>query len=503
MNKLIDRRNFVGLVGVSTISIAASPLLTSPVFAEETINPNSQDQENILTSMNDSAGEIENLDVDIAKESDSENNSSSKKEKPKKLDTKYYRFYTKQGGYLSIKNNSIKDGARVVLSKKSDSISQTWHAVVSVAGTMKLINGNSQKCIDIDVSNARNKDSAPLIQWEYYGGKNQRFSLYPTGDGWFILKSNLHTYITAASGKSGATLKVTKDKEKALKFKFKAVKYGTAVSLDASRMLFSEPGKTLKLKATIKPGNEVLGAASFSSSNDKIATVDNTGKVTARSFGECTVSVKVNGHIARCRVTVANKWAALTFDDGPAAHTARLLDDLKKRDVVATFFVVGGSAAGRKDLLRRMDKEGHEVANHTYSHNGSVGALINQMSRTDAVIRSAIGKESVVMRPPGGGINSTTYQCGKPIIMWTIDPRDWADRNASVVYSRVVNSIRSGAIILLHDLHASTVTAAPQIVDTLKSRGYAFVTASELLGDAKAGKVYYSGKSKPRTMKIP
>jgi peptidoglycan/xylan/chitin deacetylase (PgdA/CDA1 family) len=201
-------------------------------------------------------------------------------------------------------------------------------------------------------------------------------------------------------------------------------------------------------------------------------------------------------------VTVAKKWVALTFDDGPGPYTEELVKNMKKRGVRATFFVVGQMAKSRTAVLKKAFKNGNEIGNHTYAHNGSAGALMGGLKDTDKIVKKATGKKTALMRPPGGAINGVTRSCGKPIIMWTVDPKDWQDRNANTVYSRVMANTRSGSIVLLHDIHPTTVTAAYRIMDELKSRGYAFVTVSELLNKPKANLSYNSGPKKVRTMKI-
>jgi peptidoglycan/xylan/chitin deacetylase (PgdA/CDA1 family) len=149
-----------------------------------------------------------------------------------------------------------------------------------------------------------------------------------------------------------------------------------------------------------------------------------------------------------------------------------------------------------------MKTEGHEIANHTWNHPYGSAEVKSQLTRTDDAIRKAAGVTTKLMRPPGGVINSATKNCGKPIILWTADPKDWRDRNASLVYDRVVSQTKSGGIILLHDLYSSSTSAGLRAIDTLKKKGYAFVTVSEILGNPRAGVVYTPGSATPRTMKI-
>jgi peptidoglycan/xylan/chitin deacetylase (PgdA/CDA1 family) len=240
----------------------------------------------------------------------------------------------------------------------------------------------------------------------------------------------------------------------------------------------------------------------YRSSNKSVATVTDKGVVKAKKWGRCTITVSAGGKKAKCKVTVAKKWVALTFDDGPGKYTNKLLKAMKKQGVRATFFIVGQAANSRTSLLKKAANGGNEIGNHTYAHNGSASVLKDALKKTDNVVKRAIGHKTALMRPPGGAINGATRSCGKPIIMWSVDPKDWRDRNAQTVYDRVMNSTRSGSIVLLHDIHPTSVDAAIKIMKSLKGKGYAFVTVSELLGNPKANKVYNKGSKKVRTMKI-
>jgi peptidoglycan/xylan/chitin deacetylase (PgdA/CDA1 family) len=177
---------------------------------------------------------------------------------------------------------------------------------------------------------------------------------------------------------------------------------------------------------------------------------------------------------------------------------------LKQRKAEATFFVVGSMAKSKtgRTQLKTMHERGWEIANHTWSHNAAAKTLKKQLSKTDKVIKQATGSTTTLMRPPGGAVNKATRKCGKAIILWTVDPKDWRDRNANTVYKRVMKQTRSGSIVLLHDIHPTSVSAGLKIYDKLKKQGYTFVTVSQLLGKPKKNKVYTKGPAAVRTMKI-
>lgn len=181
------------------------------------------------------------------------------------------------------------------------------------------------------------------------------------------------------------------------------------------------------------------------------------------------------------------KYVALTFDDGPRANTTgRLLDGLRERGASATFFLIGRQIAGNEDLVLRMKVEGHQVGNHTWDHvtlQGKPAAVVQkEICRTDNAIRNILGDGSYWVRPPYGLLNKNQRCCfSTPLVHWSVDPEDWKLKNAKKVVDAVLKKVQPGNIILLHDIYATSVDAAFQIVDTLEAEGYEFVTVEELL----------------------
>lgn len=108
------------------------------------------------------------------------------------------------------------------------------------------------------------------------------------------------------------------------------------------------------------------------------------------------------------------------------------------------------------------------------------------MSRAATAITRATGRYPQLVRPPYGAHNERVRAAIKaPVVMWSVDTRDWADRDARVVTSRVLANVRPGSIVLMHDIHRSTADAAPAIITGLRKKGYRLVTVSELYGGAK------------------
>jgi len=190
-------------------------------------------------------------------------------------------------------------------------------------------------------------------------------------------------------------------------------------------------------------------------------------------------------------VNISAPFVAMTFDDGPhPSLTPRLLDILKQRNIKATFYVVGKNAQAYPNIIRRMLAEGHEIGNHTWDHPSltSISEMKGreQITRSARALTSIAGYQMRTMRPPYGATNQYVKEWlykdyGYPTILWTVDPLDWKRPGSSVVTSRILAGARPGAIILAHDIHQGTVDAMPNTFDGLLSRGYKFVTVSQLL----------------------
>ncbi len=188
-------------------------------------------------------------------------------------------------------------------------------------------------------------------------------------------------------------------------------------------------------------------------------------------------------------VVQSEKKIALTFDDGPHPHyTEQLLDGLKERGVVATFFVTGEHASLHPEVLKRMQREGHLIGNHTYSHiqlrNDNREKFKEELLVTNEVIENIIGEEVYYVRPPYGTWDKALEgEVNMIPVLWTIDPLDWCSDDVSCVVDQVIKKVGENDIILMHDYYDTTVTAALKIVDSLLEQGYTFVTVEEILFD--------------------
>ena len=187
------------------------------------------------------------------------------------------------------------------------------------------------------------------------------------------------------------------------------------------------------------------------------------------------------------RAAEQEKLVTLTFDDGPSGRfTERLLDGLKDRNAKATFLLCGYRMKLYPRLTERIIEEGHEIGLHGYSHK----SMDNMCKRNiEQEIKRSLellpeDYEVSFLRPPGGlycpNVQSAAQEQDLSLLHWSIDPKDWATNNVDAIKKTVLNQVRNGDVILLHDMTDSSVKAALAIVDALQARGFRFVTASEL-----------------------
>jgi len=192
------------------------------------------------------------------------------------------------------------------------------------------------------------------------------------------------------------------------------------------------------------------------------------------------------------KIDKSKKMIALTFDDGPNYNTSKVIDVLNKYDIKATFFVLGSRAINNKDILKKMADSGMEIGNHTYNHllltKYDENKIRSEIEDTSEVIYSATKKRPKLLRPSYGSVNNKIKKVANmPIIIWDIDTLDWKYHNSKRITSRVVNKVRDGDIILMHDIYSASLNALSNIISILQDNGYEFVTIDELF--------YYKGIS--------
>lgn len=201
-------------------------------------------------------------------------------------------------------------------------------------------------------------------------------------------------------------------------------------------------------------------------------------------------------------IPAGEKYVALTFDDGPRRGTTeRLLDGLKERGAKATFFLIGQQIEDNAALVARMAEEGHQIGNHTWSHQRLDGILpdeaAQEVARTEAALEALLGGGEYWLRPPYGQV-AEGVELGVPMVKWCVDPRDWESRDTEKVTRAILDCAEPNSIILLHDIYSTSVDAALRVVDRLQEEGYWFVTVEELLWlngvTPEAGRMYRTGK---------
>lgn len=191
--------------------------------------------------------------------------------------------------------------------------------------------------------------------------------------------------------------------------------------------------------------------------------------------------------------TKKRPMVALTFDDGPGGYTEELLDCLTKNNAKATFFMLGPQAEAYPEIVKDLKDAGMELGNHTWSHENltTLGAsgVTDEVTRTNDAIKKAAGEPATVMRPPGGAYNEEVQAAiGMPLIMWSIDTRDWATKSEDQTYQVTVDNVKDGSVVLMHDIHQWSVKAAIRAIPELVEQGYKLVTVSEL-AEAKGVKL--------------
>ncbi|WP_327372116.1 polysaccharide deacetylase family protein [Streptomyces sp. NBC_01217] len=195
------------------------------------------------------------------------------------------------------------------------------------------------------------------------------------------------------------------------------------------------------------------------------------------------------------------KCIALTFDAGPGEDTPRLLDILKREKVHATFFLLGRNHVRKHpDTVRRLAAEGHEVANHTWTHkiltDRKPSEIRAELEKTQDAIAAITGRKPRLMRPPQGRTDDTVADICKDLglsqILWSATAKDYSTTDSALIRKRILDQAGRDGIILLHDIYKGTVPAVPGIIEALKKQGYTFVTVPQLMAPAEPvpGTVY-------------
>ena len=335
-------------------------------------------------------------------------------------------------------------------------------------------------------------------------GKKVSVSVGAKGDGltyrWFWRSPGSEEFRESPITSSTYTLKMTAARSGRDLYCVITDRYGNSVQSETVKIratgYFKEDTYKLKLSKTMNLAKQfdftTDDTFTWKSSNPEVAKVSDDGVVKGLKNGIATITATgVNTGIrAKCVFKVGTlKQVALTFDDGPAPATAKFLDYLETTDAKVTFFLVANRIKMTKswtNSVKRMAKQGHEIGYHSYAHKNqtqlSTAKITSDFKKSNKILKEVTGQEFTLWRTPGGAYNDRVVNAVPlPHIMWSASTADWKTRNADKVYNSVLKLAKDGAIILLHDLHPTTVDGAIRAMKKLEKEGYEFVTVTELL----------------------
>jgi peptidoglycan/xylan/chitin deacetylase (PgdA/CDA1 family) len=191
------------------------------------------------------------------------------------------------------------------------------------------------------------------------------------------------------------------------------------------------------------------------------------------------------------RVETSEKVVALTFDDGPnPVRTPHVLDALDRRQVKATFFMMGRNVERFPAVAREVLRRGHEIGNHSYSHPKlifmSPGRVRSEIERTDAALRGIGVDGPIHFRPPHASkfivLPYVLVQMRKLSVLGDVDPEEWKNHSAAVMTDRILRQVRPGSIIGLHDpAGPETLRTLENVLVALPAQGFRFETVSQLI----------------------
>ena len=211
--------------------------------------------------------------------------------------------------------------------------------------------------------------------------------------------------------------------------------------------------------------------------------------VTAKDAG-LPVDVQEPVPVSVRNIDPSKPMIALTFDDGPShGLTDRVIAALDKVGGKGTFFMVGSRISGANEqTVKTMYANGHELGNHTFAHvaitKQSESQRADAMAATNNRIRALTGVSPKVFRPPYGAVNqaakATIGAQGMSSVLWSVDTLDWKYKDTNRVVNYILSNVKDGDIVLMHDIHPTTIAAAEIVIPELVKRGYQLVTVSEL-----------------------
>lgn len=249
-----------------------------------------------------------------------------------------------------------------------------------------------------------------------------------------------------------------------------------------------EPGL---IRYTVLPGDTIYKVASRFGTTIQSILDANPGLDPFRLMPGMVINITIpENAVAIYKGNPNKKMVSLTFDATYGDNqTYKLLQILRDNNIKATFFLSGIWLINYPHLVRAIAAEGHEIGNHSLTHPHlpliPLTEVINQVMRTEALIKNISGLDPYLFRPPYGEYNqailNTLASLGYVTIMWTIDSLDWKNPGVEQITSRIVDNVEPGAIILMHQSSAQTAEALPAIISGIKEKGYSFGTVTQVI----------------------
>lgn len=184
------------------------------------------------------------------------------------------------------------------------------------------------------------------------------------------------------------------------------------------------------------------------------------------------------------------KVVSLSFDCAwGVEHTDEILKALRAGDVKATWFMVEFWTEKYPEYVSKINEQGHEIGTHSSTHSymskQNTEEIRLELKTSSEAITGITGKKVELFRPPYGDYDDelirTASEEGYYSIQWDVDSLDWKDLSATDIAMRVINGVKNGSIVLMHNNGLHTAEAVPIIIETLKNRGFSFVPIGEII----------------------
>lgn len=244
-----------------------------------------------------------------------------------------------------------------------------------------------------------------------------------------------------------------------------------------------------------KQGGKIMHMITFTKKKIKRLTAIGILAAATAAAGIGAIVTSVGTQASERRIPVysverGDNKISLTFDVAwENSNTQQLIDILDEYDARATFFVTGDWCDRYPEDVRMFAEAGHEIQNHSDQHphvkGMNVNELITDSKAASSKIKDITGREPTLYRAPYGEYDDTVITTvegmGMTVIQWDVDSLDWKKPDPDAITKKVVNSVKSGSIVLFHNDLENTTEALPQILEQLSAKGYEFIPVSELI----------------------